>query len=348
MIKDLKDGDRVYGRFLINDCKKCVSGKGKNYLTLVLQDKTGTVDAKKWDVEEGDEELFARGKVVEVTADALMYNKALQLKVHTGEKVDPSSVKWNDLLISAPRSAEELEAKLNAYVDSIADSDLQKLVKKVIEKSEGKFLSWPGAVRNHHEFVNGLLFHSLTIADLAIKVCEVYPSLNRDVVLSGTLIHDIGKTVELSGPQACAFTLEGKLLGHISLGFGIVKEAATELGFYAFDDLTEEEKTPSHPLYAKKELAVIMEHIMLSHHGKQEFGSPVLPLTRESLIVSMIDDIDAKMMILDKAYADVAPGDSTAKIFSMDERYFYKPTYVKENTSPSGLSLDEELKAIKG
>lgn len=347
MIKDLHDGDRVYGRFLINDCKKCVSGKGKNYLTLVLQDKSGTVDAKKWDVNDGDEELFARGKVVEITADALLYNKALQLKIHSGEKVDPASIKWDDLLMSAPRSSSEMEQKLNAYIESLVDPDLKALVKKVIDKSEGKYLSWPGAVRNHHEFVNGLLFHSLTMADLAIKVCEVYPSLNRDVVLAGTLIHDIGKTVELSGPQACAFTLEGKLLGHISLGFSIVKEAAEELGMYAYDDLKEEEKTINHPLYAKKELAVIMEHIMLSHHGKQEFGSPILPLTRESLIVSMIDDIDAKMMILDKAYAEVLPGDSTAKIFSMDERYFYKPTYVKENPSPAGLSLDEELKAIK-
>ena len=114
-----------------------------------------------------------------------------------------------------------------------------------------------------------------------------------------------------------------------------------------FDDLKEEEKTPDHPLYAKKELAVIIEHIMLSHHGKQEFGSPVIPLTREALAVSFIDDFDAKMMILDKAYEPIMPGESTAKIFSMDDRYFYKPTYAKENPSPAGLSLEEEMEAIK-
>jgi 3'-5' exoribonuclease len=149
------------------------------------------------------------------------------------------------------------------------------------------------------------------MADLAEKVCQIYPSLNRDVLIAGTLIHDIGKTVELSGPVATQFTLEGKLLGHISIMQAEVRMAAKELGMTG-------------------EIPVIMEHMVLSHHGIPEYGSPVMPLTREALALNMIDDMDAKMMILDKAYADVEPGGYTSKLFTMDERYFYKPLYTKE------------------
>lgn len=346
-IKDLRDGDHYFGRLLVADMRRCLSGKGKSYLSLSLQDKTGVIEAKKWDVDEGDEELFAKGKVLRIEGDVLLYNKALQMKIKSGSPVSQEEIDWGELLQSAPLTQEELTKKYQAYLDSLANPDIRKLVDEVVRLSQGRYFYWPGAVRNHHEFTCGLLYHSLTMADLAVKVCEVYPSLNRDIVLAGTLIHDIGKTIELSGPQACSFTLEGKLLGHVSLGFSLVDKAAHDIGLFAFDDLKEEEKTPDHPLYAKKELAVTIEHIMLSHHGKQEFGSPVIPLTREALAVSFIDDFDAKMMILDKAYEPIMPGESTAKIFSMDDRYFYKPTYAKENSSPAGLSLEEEMEAIK-
>lgn len=341
-IKDLRDGDHCFGQFLVADSRKCVSGKGKNYLSITLQDSTGTIDAKKWDVFPEDEETIVRGNIVEVQGEVLLYQKSLQMKVLSCAKVAADNIDWSRFLLSSPVSEKELEAKLNTYIESIGNKKLQELVKKVISNSEGKYLSWPGAVRNHHDFVSGLLYHSITMTDVAAKVCSVYKSLNRDVVIAGTLIHDIGKTVELSSPQACQFTLEGKLLGHVSIGFALVYDAAHEVGMHDFDNLPEKEKTPDSPLYKDKELALIMEHIMLSHHGKAEFGSPVLPVTRESLIVSMIDDMDAKMMILDKAYSTIANGETTARLFNMDDRYFYKPTYASDSHAPSGTSLEEE------
>ena len=345
-ISELKDGDRVYAQYLVNDVKKSVTGAGKKYMTLLLQDSSGQIEAKKWDLIPEDDEIFQKGKVVSVQAEILQYRDTLQMKVLSGGEVSMAGVNWADFVPNAPVTQKELKAKLDAYIASIGNPDVKALVVAMVDRFGEKYLTYPAAVRNHHDYVSGLLYHSITMADLAVKVCEVYPSLNRDIVLGGTIVHDMGKTIELSGPQATAFTLEGKLLGHISLGQAELRECAKELGMFAFDSLPEEQKTIDHPLFAKKEIAITMEHIMLSHHGKKEFGSPVLPLTREALAVSLIDDMDAKMMILDKAYKGVEKGGYTAKIMTMDDRYFYLPTYSNEGDAP-GTSLEEELEDLK-
>ena len=345
-ISEFKDGDRILGQYLVNDAKSGVTNNGKKYMTLILQDSTGQIEGKKWDVYPEDEELFAKGKVVSVTGDVQLFRGALQMKVLSGGNVEQDSIDWTKFIPNAPRSKEELTEKLNAYVASIKDPDVQALTAAMVDHFGKKYLVYPAAVRNHHDYVSGLLYHSITMADLALKVAEVYPSLNRDILLAGTIVHDMGKTIELTGPQATAFTFEGKLLGHISLGQAELREEAKKLGMFAFDDLPEEEKSVDHPLYHKKEVAIILEHIVLSHHNKKEFGSPVPPLTREALAVALIDDLDAKMMILDKAYKGVAKGDFTGRIMTMDDRYFYRPTYAEEDSYP-GLDLEEELAALK-
>jgi len=311
-ISEFIDGDRIYGQFLVTVANKGVTSVGKSYLTITFQDATGTMDGKKWDVLPEDLETFAPGNIVNVQGEVLQYKDHLQMKVLSGEPIlDSDGIDFTRFVPSAPVPKAELEKKLDAYLDSLQNEDVAKLTRHIITKFRAKYVDWPAAVRNHHNFVSGLLYHSLTMADLAEKVCQIYPSLNRDVLIAGTLIHDIGKTVELSGPVATQFTLEGKLLGHISIMQAEVRMAAKELGMTG-------------------EIPVIMEHMVLSHHGIPEYGSPVMPLTREALALNMIDDMDAKMMILDKAYADVEPGGYTSKLFTMDERYFYKPLYTKE------------------
>lgn len=346
MISEFKDGMRLICDLLVLDCKKGVSSTQKNYLSLTFQDKSGTIEGKKWDLDPDDEAIFAKGNVVSVDVSVLQYRETLQLKVHSGRKADSAFVDWTEFIPNAPVGLETLKAKLDAYIDAIENQDVKTLTKAMVERFGSKYLTWPAAVRNHHNYVSGLLFHSLTMADMALKVCSVYPNLNRDIMLGGTIVHDMGKIIELSGPNATTFTLEGKLLGHISIGQAICREVATELGYFAYDSLPEEEKNNGHPLFAKKEIAVIFEHIFLSHHGKQEFGSPILPLTRESFAIALIDDLDAKMNILDKAYEGVEKGGYTARLMNMDDRYFYYPIYSKE-TVPSGISLEEELDELK-
>ncbi|MCR5491807.1 MAG: HD domain-containing protein [Bacilli bacterium] len=342
-VAEMKDGDEVVGQFLITNVTKRASSAGKNYLNMELQDSTGSIDGKKWDVFEGDEATFANGNVVQVRGKVLSYNNSLQFKVLSGEKLDSSRVDFSRLVPSAPVSLELLKGKLQLYIDSIGNPDVKALLLEMIKRFEDKYFIWPAAVRNHHNYLSGLLYHSITMCDLAAKTCEVYHSLNRDIVLAGVIIHDMGKTVELSAPQATQFTLEGKLLGHISIGQAELRAAAKALHYFDYDDLSPEEQQTSRgkELFKKKEIAVCLEHIVLSHHTKPEFGSPVAPLTREALAVAMIDDLDAKMMILDKAFAGVEKGGYTQKLFTMDDRYFYLPEYSVENPAAPGTGLEE-------
>ena len=339
-INEFTAGTHVYGQFLLADVKKGVKDSGATYWTLQLQDNSGTLEAKKWDYFPEDETVLVKGTVVQVDGEGLKYRNALQAKIRNVEAVDQSQIDWSRFISVAPIPADIMKQKLDLCVEKIADAAIHDLAKAMVDEFLDKLLVYPAAVRNHHDFVGGLLYHSLTMADLAVNVCRVYPSLNRDLVLAGVLVHDLGKTIELSGPKATAFTLEGKLLGHISIGHAELRRKAKEIGYFAIDDVPEAER-PNHPdLIHKKEVAVLLEHIVLSHHTKPEFGSPLMPATREALAVAMIDDLDAKMHILDKAYKGVAPGDTTARLYNMDDRYFYKPLFAEEGKT-AGLTLKQ-------
>ena len=345
-IREFADNARVEGQFLVADSKKGVSAAGRAYLTLTLQDSSGQIEAKKWDYEEGDDERFAKGIIVNVDGMANAYKNTLQVKVFSIVPVVQENIDWSRFVASAPVALPILKEKLNGYVSSISDPDVRMLVEAMLDLFGEKFLTHPAAVRNHHDYVSGLLYHSITMADMAAKVCRVYPSLNRDIMIGGVIVHDMGKTVELSGANATAFTLEGKLLGHIAIGQAELRAVAKKLGMFEFDSLPPSEQTIENPLFRKKEIAITFEHIILSHHSKPEFGSAVTPLTREALVIAMIDDLDAKMMILDKAFRDVAKGNSSAKLFNMDDRYFYLPTYSNEGV-PAGTSVEEEAEDLK-
>ncbi len=347
MISQFKDGERRQADLLVLDCKKGVTSTQKAYLTLVFQDQSGTIEGKKWDFDPDDEAIFAKGEVVSVSFDVLKYRDSLQLKVYSGERVATNALDWSKFIPNAPVALGELRDKLQSYIDAISHPDVKALVEGMVAKFGKKYLEWPAAVRNHHNFVSGLLYHSITMADMALKLSEVYPQANRDILIGGCIVHDLGKTIELSGPNVTQYTLEGKLLGHISIGQAECREVAKKLGFYAYDDLPQSEQTIDNPLYAKKEIAVCFEHIILSHHGKQEFGSPVLPLTREAFIIALIDDLDAKMAILDKAYEGVEKGSFTGRLANMDDRYFYHPIYSKDEVRPSGIALERQKEDLK-
>jgi 3'-5' exoribonuclease len=311
-ISELKDGDRVNSQYLIVSVDKGVTTQSRNYLNINLQDASGTIIGKKWDIEENDANIFVPGNIVQIQAEVLAYKGALQMKIISGTPLSQEGIDFTHFIPSAPVPKEQLEEKLKDYVASLQNPDVKKLTAYLIKKFYDKYVSYPAAVHNHHAFASGLLYHSICMADDAEAICKLYPSLNRDVLIAGTLIHDLGKTMELSGPVATQFTLEGKLLGHISIMQAEVREAA-------------------HALNMEGEIPLIMEHMVLSHHNQPDFGSPIQPETREAMILAMIDDMDAKMNILDKAYEGVEPGQWTQKIFTMDSRYFYLPLYTKKN-----------------
>jgi 3'-5' exoribonuclease len=307
-IAELTDGEHINSQYLIVSVNKGVTSTSRSYLTITLQDSSGTMDAKKWDVDPDDSDIFVSGNIVAIEGEVISYKNALQMKIISGEKLPLEGVDFTRFVPSAPVAKATLVAKLNHYLDSFTNLDVKKLTTYLVNKFRSLYEDYPAAVRNHHAYASGLLYHSISMADDAEALCKLYPSLNRDVLVAGTLIHDIGKTLELSGPIATKFTLEGKLLGHISIMQAEVRIAAQELKM-------------------EGEIPTIMEHMVLSHHNRPEYGSPIPPETREAVALAMIDDFDAKMNILDKAYDGVAPGEWTQKVFTMDDRYFYNPLY---------------------
>lgn len=304
MIREFEDGMIVNDVFLVKDVVKGVTTAGLNYLNIVLQDSSGTIDAKKREIKDQDLNIFALGNVVNVNGEVYNYKGKLQFKIY-GASIAKDGTDLTSLLIPSPIPVEVLEKKLRSYVSSIQNSDLKAIVNEVFKRYYSKFIEFPAAVKNHHEFYHGLIYHSVGMCDLAKEVAKLYNDVNYDLLISGCLLHDLGKVVELSGPVATKYTTEGNLLGHLTIGMSIVREIANEL-------------------HIEGDAPLLLEHMILSHHGKLEFGAAVLPITREALLLSMIDDMDAKMMMLDKAYQDVPKGEYTERIFGLDNRSFYK------------------------
>ncbi len=305
-IKDFLEGDLIRGPLLVVNANKGVTNNGLAYMNVTLQDKTGTIEAKKWDINEVDAALLNIGNVVLVDGDVLNYRDNLQVKIRAISKVNDDEFDATRFTMASPIPLEELEKRLDSYVSSLKDKDIALLTKTLIGKYYKSYITYPAAVRNHHEFASGLLHHTVSMADLGEAIANLYPSVDRDMLIAGILLHDLGKTLELSGPIIPKYTLEGKLIGHISITHAEIQKSIEALKI-------------------NSETATLLSHMVLSHHGKYEYGSPVLPLTREAYLLSVIDDLDAKMMILDKAYDQTPEGEFSARIYAMDDRSFYKP-----------------------
>lgn len=308
-ISTLKAGDDgVVTEALIN---RVVSGKtnGANrstYLSMTLQDETGSIDAKLWNASEEQVKSLVKGVLVQVKGDIIKYNDDRQMKIikiHLVSNEEKDKIRF---LKQAPISGQYLIKEIKTFLEKIDNIKLYQLVNTLFEEHMEQLTVYPAASKNHHEYVSGLAYHTFGMLKLAESFCNIYPTLNKDLLYSGIILHDLGKTVELSGPVVPEYTLEGKLLGHISISNAMIKETADRL-------------------HIEGEEVTLLQHLILSHHGKNEFGSPVLPQLREAEILYLIDNIDARMAMLDKALETVEPGSYTKRIFSLENRAFYKP-----------------------
>ena len=305
-VKDLKDGQHVHDEFIVASVTKVPTDKGKPYLNVRLQDKSGAIEAKKWEVSDHDLEIIVPGAVIEVEGEVNSYRNALQLKITGVNETMKELVDMSNFKKVSPIPLEEHKAKLATYLKSFKDPDVSLIVNKVVEHFYDKYITYPAAVRIHHEFGSGIIHHSLAMADLAEAVAKLYPQVDRDILVAGALLHDIGKTIEYKDLPVPEQTVEGKLCGHIAIMYAEFKKIVDELNI-------------------KSEVPLLLEHMILAHHGQLEFGSPVLPATREALLLSMIDLLDSRMMVLDKALDAVKPGEFTEKVWMMDNVTFYKP-----------------------
>ncbi|MDN4526954.1 3'-5' exoribonuclease YhaM [Fictibacillus fluitans] len=307
-----KVGEMVDSYLMIKSSSKSTASNGKPFLNLTLQDQTGDIEAKLWDCSPEDEQQYVPQALVKIIGEMNSYRGKLQLKLkHIRPATDMDGVKIGDFVETAPLTEDVMMEKITQYIFDMQNPNIQRITRHLLKKYQGDFLKYPAAVKNHHEFVSGLAYHVVSMLDLARGISGLYPSLNTDLLYSGIILHDLGKVIELSGPVAASYTLEGKLLGHISI-------MVNEIGIVAKE------------LEIEGEEVTVLQHLVLSHHSKPEWGSPKAPMIREAEILHMIDNFDAKINMMDRALGKVEPGEFTEKIFPLENRSLYKPLFEQE------------------
>lgn len=302
-------GESFDGFLLIKESTKGVASNGKPFLTLILRDATGEIESKLWDATKEDEALFIAEQIIRVTGEINQFRGKSQLKIMSLRPAQPTDgVQVSDFVEKAPYEQAYLSEKLTEAIFEMENPTIQRLVRAFIKKYQEGLLTYPAASKNHHEYASGLAHHVVSMLQIGRELHKLYPELNKDLLYAGIILHDLGKLKELSGVVTTSYTLEGKLLGHIPI-------MVEEIGLMARD------------LQIEGEEVLILQHLVLSHHGKAEWGSPTPPLVREAEILHFIDLIDAKMNMLNRALAKVKPGEFTERLFAMDNRAFYKPLF---------------------
>ncbi|MFZ9139072.1 MAG: 3'-5' exoribonuclease YhaM family protein [Bacilli bacterium] len=305
-IKDFKDGQAIKQAFLVSNLSKGVTASGQPYLTLTLQDKTGQIEGKFWDVKPEIESMIELGAFLMVDGDVSAYRQILQIRINSVQRLNPETIKLEEFTMSAPVPLKQLEEELANTIKKIKDSDYALLTQTLIDQHYDAFITYPAAVRNHHEYTSGLIFHTLSMIKVAEALMPLYPKLNPSLIYAGILLHDLGKTIEFTGAVIPKYSIEGKLIGHLQYMASKIQALGETLKL-------------------DREKVMLLQHIVLAHHGKPEFGSAVPPLTKEALFVHMVDDFDAKMTMIDKALDQTDHGQFTNRIFPLEDRSFYKP-----------------------
>ena len=306
-ITKLQPGEQVDQYLLIKEAKKGVTTVGKPFMSLILQDRSGDIEAKLWDTNEEHENLYRAQVIVKVGGEIHDYRGKSQLRVKQIRPArDEEGVQISDLLPTSAVPKEQLFEELTQYFFQIQNPNISRITRNLTKKYQDQLLIYPAATKNHHDYASGLLDHVVSMLKLSEAICDLYPTLNRDLLYAGVILHDIGKVIELSGPVGTMYTVEGNLLGHISIMVNEIGQAANELKI-------------------EGEEVMLLQHLVLSHHGKEEWGSPKKPMIQEAEILHYIDNIDAKMNMLTRALDKTKPGEFTERLFPLDNRSFYKP-----------------------
>ncbi len=296
--------------FFVCTQKDVRPGRNGEFISLMLQDATGRIIARVFDDVDRLKGEFEAGEFVKVKARANLYNERLQLIVENIRRVHPDQdrtegFREEDCVISAARPVDEMWAELQGWIAGIANPFVKRLLETIVAANEARLRLWPAAQTLHHAYRAGFLEHVLQMAKVGEMVAKAYQA-DTDLVLAGVMLHDIGKLQELDYDLATTYSREGRLIGHIVLGSAVVRDAALAIEGFPPPLLSE------------------IQHLILSHHGCLEYGSPVVPMTVEAFILSFIDDLDAKINMVRQAIRDdTGDGEFTA-YHSRLERVFWK------------------------
>ncbi|WOV86570.1 3'-5' exoribonuclease YhaM [Sporosarcina oncorhynchi] len=306
-LMDYQVGEPVDLFLLIKQSTKGITQQGSPFMSLILQDKSGDIESKLWDTGEEHEKLYGASTIVKVGGELHEYRGKNQLRIKSIRPVkEDEGISISDLVPSAEKSKEVLYEELLQYFFEMKNPHIQRITRHLLKKHQAAFLVYPAATRNHHDYVSGLIDHVVSMLKLGKAIAELYPTLNKDLLYAGIILHDVGKVIELSGPVGTQYTIEGNLLGHITIMVNEISKAADEL------EITGEE-------------VMLLQHMVLSHHGKEEWGSPKRPMLMEAEVLHYIDNIDAKMNMLNRALAKTEKGEFSERIFPLENRSFYKP-----------------------
>lgn len=279
-IKDYKDGDRVFDTYLCKHKISAVTKNGKPYDTVVLQDKTGTIDAKVWDPNNAGIAEFDALDYIEVYGDITSFQGALQVNVKRIRKCQEGEYDPADYLPVSKFDREEMYQELLSYINGVENTYLKQLLQEFFVKDEAfisAFKQSSAAKTVHHGFVGGLLQHTLGVTRLCDYYCSTYPMLKRDLLITAAICHDMGKTREISLFPENDYTDAGQFLGHIVIGVEMIGEKIRKIS--GFPEV----------------LANELKHCILAHHGEYEFGSPKKPAIMEAMALNLADNTDAKM-----------------------------------------------------
>ncbi len=309
MITELREGPvTVNGLITKSDAGK--TNKNVPYLNIILEDASGVLDCKFWNLNDEQVKMWKTGMIVEAKGDLILYRNVPQLRIRSLKELENEKV--TDYVRSAPIRRQDMEKQVDALIEAMENPVIQDITREVLAMVREDYFTYPAAVRNHHNFPGGLAYHSLSMAKLAGHIADQYEFLDRDLLIAGVLLHDLGKVIELSAAVLPEYTPQGNLLGHISIVSNLIDRVAVIL---------ETENT---------EEVMLLKHMVLSHHGRYEYGSPVLPMIPEAEVLNLIDNIDARMMMMHTALEETTPGAFGPRIFALDNRMLYRRKEQKE------------------
>lgn len=307
-IKDIRAGDKISDTFLVAEKNMAVSQKGSPYLNLRLKDRTGEMEGRVWDnaVELG--KLFNKGDFIHIRSKAASYRNAIQLSISHVKKIGGSEIDPSDFLPASRFDPDKMFEDLMGFVEKVNTPCLKELLYEFFKDEDiaGRFRKAPAAKGLHHCYISGLLEHTLSVTRLIDMVADHYEGVSRDLLITGSILHDIGKIQELSFDSMIDYTDKGRLVGHIVIGVEMMDAKVANI-----EDFPEQ-------------LAMELKHILLSHHGILEYGSPKRPKTLEALVIHYIDDLDAKMNAFQEFIEGSDDDSDWTPFHRLFERFIYK------------------------
>jgi len=303
---------------------------GSQYLALTLSDKTGQIEARMWDDFADSFKSCGEGCYVKVQGQISKYQGKWQITLTKMRSAAETEVEAADFQAVSAFPVEAMDAELREIVGAFRNADLQRLVLAFLDDAEigPAFRVAPAAKVLHHAWISGLLEHVLTLVRVCLAMAPFYPEVDRDLLVTGAILHDIGKVKELAWKTNFSYTLEGQMIGHISIGQGMLRDKIRELGDF-----------PDH-------LRMLVEHMILSHHGRYEFGSPKLPMTPEAMLLSALDDLEAKFSAMRREFsaaenAGKKAEETTDWVRSMERPLFNSVRWMEEKSATHSVTEPE-------